>query len=68
MLKISLAVLSVLSIINSVTGIPRAPPKGGKFFYSDYTKDDSGFYWTSVLLGNEYENVEFNLLIATSQF
>ena len=53
-------------ILGTNAATPRAPPKGGKFFYVDYTKDESGFYWTSVLLGNENENVKFNLLMAAS--
>ena len=56
----------IASIILGITAEPRAPPKGGKFFYVDYTKDVSGFYWTSVILGDDSEDIKFDLLMATS--
>ena len=43
----------------------RAPPKGGKFFYMDYAKEDTmGYYYASSLLGTE--QIPFKVAMSTS--
>ena len=55
----------VLMALVATVNCGRYPPKGGKFFYSDYTKDDTGLYTTSILLGTEME--QFKMSMSVSQ-
>ena len=54
-----------MALVATVSCASRYPPKGGKFFYSDYTKDGDGLYTTSILLGTEMEH--FKMSISASQ-